>query len=242
MDPFATVLLIALLPVAGSVGGAILAELWEIPTWLIGAALHMAMGVAIGLVSIEFMPRSLDTTPVALMAVLFTIGAAISVLLSRAIVWLRGDAGAKGAGKWQVYSTTAADLLSDGLMTGATFAVSSGLGLLLAFSQVVANLPGGFATAANFRHRNLARKWRLLAAASYLLPAVAGAAAGYLLLRGSGEAAQNSLLALIAGILLVTTVEELVPEADRPGTRRWVSTSGFVLGFVFIALLAAYFG
>lgn len=242
MDQLGTVLLIALLPVAGSIGGALLAELWAIPKWLIGAALHMAMGVAIGLVSIEFMPRSIETTPVWLIAVLFSLGATISVLLSWAVLWLRGDAGAEGAGKWRVYSTTGADLFSDGLMTGATFAVSSGLGLLLAFSQVVANIPGGFATAANFRHRGLPRRWRLLAAASYALPPLVAAAAGYLLLRGAGEAEQNAVLALIAGVLLVTTVEELVPEADRPGTRRWVSSSGFVLGFVFIALLASYFG
>lgn len=242
MDPFATVLLISLLPVAGSIGGALLAELWTIPKWLIGTALHIAMGVAIGLVSIEFMPRTLDTTPVWLIAVLFSLGAGISVLLSRAVLWLRGGAGSEGAGKWQVYSTTAVDLLSDGLMTGAAFAVSSGLGLLLAVSQVVANMPGGFATAANFRHRGLARKWRLLAAGAYILPPLIGAAAGYLLLRGSGEATQDAVLALIAGVLLVTTIEELVPEADRLGAPRWISTLGFVLGFVFIALLAASFG
>lgn len=56
MDQLATVLLIALLPVAGSISGALLAELWAIPKWLIGAALHTAMGFAIGRVRIEFMP------------------------------------------------------------------------------------------------------------------------------------------------------------------------------------------
>ena len=242
MDQLPIVLLIALLPAVGSIGGALLAELWDTPKWLIGAALHMATGVAIGLVSIEFMPRTLETTPVWLIAVLFSVGAFLSVLLSRTVLWLRGGAGTEGAGKWQVYSTTSADLFSDGLMTGATFAVSSGLGLLLAFSQVVANMPGGFATAANFRHRGLARKWRLLSAASYALPTLVAATAGYLLLRDAGETEQNAVLALIAGVLLVTTIEELVPEADRPGTRRWVSTLGFVLGFVFIALLASHFG
>lgn len=242
MDQLATVLLIVLLPVAGSIAGALLAELWDVPKWLIGAALHMATGVAIGLVSIELMPRSLDTTPVWLIAVLFSLGAGLSVLLSWAVLWLRGDAGAHGSGKWQVYSTTAADLFSDGLMTGAAFAVSSGLGVLLAFGQVVANLPGGFATAANFRHRGLARRWRLLAAASYAIPPLVSATAGYLLLSGASEAVQNAVLALIAGVLLVTTVEELVPQADRPGTRRWLSTLAFVLGFIFIALLASYFG
>lgn len=242
MDQLAKVLLITLLPVGGSIAGAVLAELWRTPKWLVGAALHAATGVAIGLVSIEFMPRSLDTTPVWLIALLFSAGGAISVLLGWTVLWLRDNEARAGAGKWQVYATTGADLFSDGLMTGATFAVSSSLGLLLATSQVVANLPGGFATAANFRQRGLERRWRLAAALGYAVPPLVGATAGFLLLRGAGETAQNAMLALIAGVLLVTTVEELVPQADRPGTRRWASTTAFVLGFVFIALLAAYVG
>lgn len=239
MDPFVNVLLIALLPVAGSVAGASIAEIWAVPRWLIGAALHMAMGVAIGIVSIEFMPRTLSTTPTWIVAILFSAGAFLSVLLSWAVLWLRGSG--EGAGKWQVYSTTLVDVLSDGLMTGATFAVSQGLGLLLGLSQIVGNMPGGFATGANFRLQGLDRKWRLVAAASYLIPAVGGAAGGFLLLSGAGDSERNAVLALVAGVLLVTTVEELVPEADRPGTRRWISTSGFVLGFVFVAILSAYF-
>ena len=242
MSQFLTVVLIALLPVAGSIGGSLVAELWRTPKWVVGAALHLATGVAIGLVSIELIPRALDTTPVWLIALLFSVGGGISVLLGWTVIWIRGDARVPGAGKWQVYATTSADLLSDGLMTGATFAVSSGLGLLLATSQVAANFPGGFATAANFRHRGLARAWRLLAAASYVLPPLVGAIAGYLILRNASDSVQNAVLALIAGILLVNTVEELIPQADRPGTRRWVSTSAFVLGFVFMALLAGYFG
>ena len=242
MGQFLTVILIAFLPVAGTVGGSLLAELWRTPKWLVGAALHAATGVAIGLVSIELMPRALGTTPVWAIALLFSLGGALSVLLGRIVTWIRGDPDRPGSGKWQVYATTSADLLSDGLMTGATFAASSGLGLLLAVSQVAANLPGGFATAANFRHRGLARKWRLVAAASYVLPPLIGAVAGYLVLRDASEQLQNAVLALIAGILLVTTVEELVPQADRPGTGRAVSTTAFVLGFVFLALLASYFG
>lgn len=233
-------MLVALLPVAGSVTGATLAELWRTPKWVVGAALHAAVGVAVGLVSVELMPRALDSTPTWLIALLFGAGAGLSVLISLAVRWLRGPVDQSSRGRWQVYATTGADLFSDGLMTGATFAVSSNLGLLLAASQVVANFPGGFATGVNFRHRNLGRTWRLVAAGSYTLPALTGAVLGFLLLRGADSAAQNATLALVAGVLLVTTIEELVPEADRPGTRRWISTSAFVLGFVFLALLSSY--
>lgn len=238
--PFLSLLPIALLPVAGSVTGAMLAEAVKTPRWVVGAALHAAAGVAIALVSVELMPRVLDTTPPWLVALLFGAGAVLSVLLARSVAKVETLADTGGSGKWRVYATTWADLFSDGFMTGATFAVSSGLGTLLAFSQVIANLPGGFATAANLRHRGSATKVRLVAALSYLVPALVGATAGFVLLSDASEAAKDSALALIAGILLVTTIEDLVPQADRPGTKRWISTAAFVGGFVFLTLLSAY--
>lgn len=127
------------------------------------------------------------------------------------------------------------------LMTGASSAVSSELGLILALSQVVANVPGGFATVANFRAQNIERRTRLLAAASFALPVIVGAALGFWLLRGQGEVVQDAALAFIVGVLIVTTVEDLVPQADKPGTTRWISTAAFVAGFAFFALLSAYF-
>ena len=57
-----------------------------------------------------------------------------------------------------VYMAVAADLLSDGLMTGAGSAVARRLGLLLGLSQVVANVPGGFAAMANFRDEGVLRR------------------------------------------------------------------------------------
>lgn len=240
MSELMTVLVVALLPAGGSAAGALLAELWRTPRWVLGAALHAAVGVAMGLVSFELIPRAIETTPVWVIALLFGVGAGLSVLLSRTVEWMRGPADESSRGQWKVYATNGADLLSDGLMTGAGFAVSSGLGMLLALSQVVANAPGGFATGANFRHRGLGRSKRVFAALSYAIPAVVGAALGYLLLRGASSGAQEAALAVIAGVLLVAVVEDLVPQADRPGTARWISTSAFVLGFVFIALLTSY--
>lgn len=139
-----------------------------------------------------------------------------------------------------VYMATSADLLSDGLMTGASAAVSAELGLLLALSQVVANIPGGFATIGNFKSQGVARGTRFIAAASFVAPVIVGVSIGYVGLRDASEPAQSAALAVIVGILLVTTVEDLVPQADKPGASRPVSTTAFVGGFAFFALLAAY--
>ncbi|WP_425450021.1 ZIP family metal transporter [Virgifigura deserti] len=242
MSDYLTLLAIALLPAGGNFAGGLLAESLRVPPWVIGAALHAAAGVAIAVVSVELMPRVLESLPTWLLVVSFTCGAAFSVLLARGIKWARSGVGVGGAGAWMVYLAVSADLLSDGLMIGAGSAVSSGLGVLLGISQVIANLPGGFATIANFREKQVPRRSRLLTTASFALPAVLGASAGYWLLRGASDRFEHAALAFIVGVLLLATVEDMVPQADEPGAARWISTISFAAGFAFFALFSAYVG
>lgn len=66
---------------------------------------------------------------------------------------------------WGAYAAVGVDLLSNGMMIGSGGAVAAELGVLLALSQVVANLPGGYAIAASFRARAFQRpsagpRWR----------------------------------------------------------------------------------
>ena len=141
-----------------------------------------------------------------------------------------------------VYIAIAADLFSDGLMTGVGSAVSSSLGLLLGLSQVIANIPGGFAAVANFRIEGLERGMRVAIACSFALPIFAGASAGYWLLRDLGLEIQNAGLAFIVGILLLTTVEDTLPQGDKPSPPRLRSTVSFAGGFAFFVLLASCIG
>jgi hypothetical protein len=53
-----SILATALPPASGNVIGSLLAESMRTPRWLIGAALHAAAGIAIAVVSIDFMPRT----------------------------------------------------------------------------------------------------------------------------------------------------------------------------------------
>jgi ZIP family zinc transporter len=243
MSEFLTVLAIALLPAGGNVVGSLLAETMRTPGWLIGAALHAAAGIAIAVVSVDLMPRILDKLAPWLLAVAFLGGSAFSVLLARSVIWARktfAPGQGTSAGAWMVYMAIAADLFSDGLMTGAGSAVASGLGFVLAASQFVANIPGGFATAANFRDEGVGRKRRLLVAASFPIPVFVSATIGFWLLRGAGEAVQNAALAFIVGILLLATVEDTLPQADDPNPPRWISTIAFSGGFALFALMSSY--
>lgn len=236
------VLLLALLPAAGSIAGVLLAEWKQPPDWLTGAALHAAAGIATSVAAIELLPRALERTEAWHLAIAVMGGALASVALMRTTAWAKKKlaTGKRRLAVWTVYTAISVDLLSDGLTTGTGAAVSSSLGLLLALSQVVANIPGGFAVTANFRKEEVPRRRRLIAAAFYPITPIVGALVGFFALRSAAPSTIGLALAFFAGLLLLATVEDLVPEADQPGTPRRVSSPAYAGGFVLFMLMAVY--
>lgn len=239
------ILLLALLPALGSFAGAMIAEWKQPPKWVVGAALHAAAGIATAVVAIELMPRAMQNAETWTLAIAFVVGGFASIALNRASDWARrsfGQADQKAAvGLWAVYGAVAADLLIDGLTTGAGAAVSSGLGLLLAASQVVANLPGGFAVTYQFRQAGAPRRQRFWMAGLYPLTPVIGAFAGYVALRDASTVTMGIALAAFSGLLLLATIEEIIPAADKPNAPRTVSSTAFAAGFVGLMLMSSYF-
>lgn len=238
---FIEVLLLALLPTLGTVLGVLLAE-WRKPAhWLTGGALHMAAGLATAVAAIELIPRAQDRTDTWVIAAALLVGACVSLGFYRISLRMQGGPGGNSL-IWGAYTAIAIDLFSDGLMTGGGSAVEGNLGVLLAASQVIGNLPGGFAITAGFRHAGFERRKRLKAALSYPVVPVVGAAVGYLALNGAGDMMTGFVLALFAGLLITATVEDLVPEADQPGAPRRISSPSFAIGFVLLLLMSAYLG
>lgn len=232
----------ALLPAGGMLCGALAAERWRLSHHAVGAVLHAAAGVAVAVVSVELMPRIVqDVAPWQLVAGFF-LGAAASVAMVKGVNQAVRRFKLGDTGPWKVYLAVAVDLMGDGLMIGIGSAVSGGLGLMLGLSQVVANIPGGFVALANLRDKGIPRSTRLGAAASLFTPVFVGAGVGYWLLRGQSTALQNAALALVVGMLLLATIEDLVPEADEPKTRRDVTTAAFSVGFAFFTLISLYLG
>jgi zinc transporter, ZIP family len=233
---------LALLPVGGMLLGSLAAEWWRLSHLAIGALLHAAAGVAVAVVSVELMPRVLDDIAPWQLAAAFLLGAAASVAMAagaeRAVRALElGE-----AGPWKVYLAVAVDLMGDGLMVGIGSAVAGGLGFMLGLSQVIANIPGGFVALANLRDKGVARKFRLAATASLCVPVLIGAGFGFWLLRGQSINLQNAALTFVAGMLLLATIEDLVPQADKPKTRRVFTTTAFAAGFIFFTLGSIYLG
>lgn len=239
-----TVLLLALFPAIGSLIGILLAE-WRQPGEAVtGAALHAAVGLATAVAALELIPRAQERIPAGALAAGIVVGSLLSLLVARAsrrfASRLSGDAARPAL--WAAYSAIAVDLAIDGLTTGSGSAIAADLGLLLALSQVVANIPGGFAITARFRSADMARSRRLLFMAAFPAVSLIGAAAGFVALGGAGDGIRGFVLAILAGLLLLATIEDLVPEADRPGAPRRISSPAFAAGFGLLLLISAYLG
>ncbi|MXO84434.1 hypothetical protein GRI38_00075 [Altererythrobacter aurantiacus] len=231
-----------MLPSLGNLIGIGLAEWRRPPEWLVGGALHAAAGIATAVAAIELIPRSQDRIETWMLALAIIIGAVGSAGIAKATRGIRAQM-SNAAGRattWGAYAAVGVDLFTDGLMTGAGGAVAQELGLLLALSQVVGNLPGGFAIAANFRSAKIARSVRWRAFAIYPVLPVLGGFIGYLVLSDAGDILTGFVLALFAGLLLTATIEDIVPEADQPKAKRRISSPAFALGFAALLLTSAY--
>lgn len=238
---FPILLLVAMLPAVGFLAGVLVAEFYDPPPWLLGATLHAAAGVALAVFALELTPRSFAAAPGAATAVAFAVGAALSVGLAKLSGLLRRASGAK-KGAFAVYSVAAADLIGDGLMTGAGAAVSLQLAAVLGGSQLVANMPSGFAASAHLQDMGGGRTMRLALGGAMLIPATAAAGVGWFALRGQPETVTAVALAAVAGLLLAATIEDLVPQADRPRSPRGLSTAALAGGFVLLAAVSGAAG
>ncbi len=239
MLEFSKALGFAVLPAIGILVGCLLAESVRSPKWLVGASLHATAGIAIALVSIDVMPRLLAASSIGLITSAFLVGAGISVLIAGFWGSFRHRPGRGSVGARMVFLAIATDLTSDGLMVGTGTAIETQLGFLFALTQTVANIPGGFAATSNFRDDGMPRRRRIALSVSMLVPAVVSAALGYLVLRDAGSAVQSAALAIFVGILLLATVEDVIPQGDEPEPPRWISTAAFSGGFAGLALFSA---
>ena len=195
--------------------------------------MHAAAGLATAVAAVELVPRAMERVEIWLLALGLVVGSLASLgigsfsrAISKRLSSERMRTTTVGA-----YVAIGVDLMTDGLMTGSGAAVATGLGVLLALSQVIGNLPGGFAIAANFKTEAIPRKQRFALLSAYpLLPPI-GAAVGYIALQDAGELVLGMTLACLAGLLLTATIEEIVPEADQPGAPRRISSPAFAGGF-----------
>lgn len=241
MSNYLYVLALALMPALGNFAGGIVAELVPTSRHMLSRSLHAASGIVLAVVGVELMPEALGgAAPPWIIVVGLCLGGAFYVLLEWIIDRVqRGNE--RAAGAWMIYAAVAIDLFSDGLMIGVGSVVSLNLAFILALGQVMADVPEGFATIANFKDKGQPRGRRLLLSASFVIPCLLGASIGYWLLRGQGETLKLAALAFTAGILLIAAVEEMLREAHEAAEDTRASVAFFIGGFALFTLVASYF-
>ena len=246
------IVLLALLPAAGNFAGGLLAESIKTTRASLSLALHVSAGIVFGIIAMELAPRVFEGLPAWLAGLAFMAGGVAYLLLDSVVEKLTSRAGATGsdltvrpaarsAGRWMIYAAVSVDLFSDGLLIGAGSSLSFSLALVLAIGQVTADIPEGFAAVANFKDKGFHRSKRLLLSASFALPIVVAALLSYFVLRGQGPVVQLTVLAFIAGLLLVAATEEIIGEAHEAACDTKASALSIVGGFVLFALVSSYF-
>ncbi|MDJ0391537.1 hypothetical protein QMO56_25880 [Roseomonas sp. E05] len=240
MNSFWYVLLLALLPGAGNFAGGMVAEFGKTSPRLLNWALHAASGIVIAIVAVELVPEALGKLAGWWIAAAFAAGGAAYVLMEMLVERLQGQGGGgERTGMWMIYVAVAADLVSDGLMLGTGSAVSSSLGLVLAAGQVLADLPEGYATVANFRDKGVPRRKRILLSASFFFYVVGAALLAYFLLRAASEGLKMAALVFVAGLLTVAAVEDMLEEAHEAREDNRLSVLAFIAGFALFTLASA---
>lgn len=105
---------------------------------------------------------------------------------------------------------------------------------------MLADLPEGFASIANFRSQGIPRRTRILLSLGFAIPILVAASASYWLLRDASSAWQMGILSVATGMLVVLAVEDIVPEAheskDFP-----LATGAVIAGFALFTLISSYF-
>ena len=237
MDGYLLVLALAALPALGNFAGGLLAEAFDVSQRVLSLALHLAAGIVIGVVGLELLPRALEASQPWVPLLAFVAGGALFLGLERAIGYVKGRLSGGGdgdAGPLAIFSGVSIDLFSDGVLIGTGTVVNPALGLLLAVGQVPADVPEGFAAVATLRAGGVPRRRRILLAAAFALPVLAGATLGYFALRSAPDLVTLSVLALTGGALVTVVIEEMVPEAHGGETSTW--------GAVFLTAGVALFG
>jgi zinc transporter, ZIP family len=241
MNAYQAALVLTILPAAGNLIGALLAERFRASLRVLSLALHGAAGTVLGVVGVELLPQILQHAPGWAIALAFAAGGVLFLLIDlfshQVRDLLTGEE--RLTGPLTLYIAILIDLLNDGVLLGAAANLTTGISLLLALGQLLENTPTGFATVSAFKRAGVARRWRLLAVLSSSIIMFLGTTAGYFALRNLPAVYTVILLALLSGLLTTLVVEEIIPEAHEDGDAR-LATLFFIGGFALFTLLAAY--
>jgi ZIP family zinc transporter len=229
------------MPAAGNLIGGFAAEFLDLQRKYLSQALHLAAGILIGVVGLELMPESLKAEPPWAAVLAFMIGAVGFITLDMYIDRAREKFSEvkKYSSVIFIYLSVAIDLLTDGIIISTAALINFKLGLFLAFAQVIADFPEGFATSIVLKSKIPKFRYRFLLMLAFFIPVYVGAIFGYTILKHSHDTVKYIILAFAAGILLTITMEKILKEAHKIKDT-YSEALMFILGFALFALATSY--
>lgn len=229
------VLSFALIPVAATVIGGVIAAFRPPSERVRSYVQHFAAGVVFAAVAGELLPGLHDRTPRVVI-----VGFALGVGLMLAVQWVTSRAESEGSdertdGVTGLIVTVGIDVLIDGVLIGVAFAAGTEKGLIVTIALTIELLFLGLAVAATLPPTT--SKVKVIGATAgiggFLL---IGAAAGAVLFGGLTGPPLAVVIAFGAAVLLYLVTEELLVEAHEvPETLG--STGMFFVGFLVLFLI-----
>jgi len=246
--PVGEVLTYALIPVAATTVGGIVATI-RAPGRRVGSGIeHVAGGVILAAAVVELLPDAMRGHAPGAIVVGFTLAVALTLAvkaLTKHIVPegddddddTDADNDAEHAtGPWSLIVVAGLDTLIDGVLLGIGFVAGVKQGLLLTLALTIETLSLGLSAAVALRPAGVSRGRIILTTVALSLLFGVGAVAGVALLGGLGGVALTTLFAFGAAVLIYLVTEELLVEAHEvPETI--AATALFFVGFVLLVVI-----
>jgi ZIP family zinc transporter len=241
MNEFLIVLVISFVAAFLTFLGAPAAESFDIPHKVVSAALQFAAGIITALVGFSLMPTAVNEGPPWGVVLAFFVGGAIFVFFEyySAKRMAASPAGETSGASLGLYFGILVDLVIDGVVIGVGSTMTLATGLLLALGLAVSTAPLAFVTIATAKRQGMSRKNRRTLSMLFFVCVMAGALAGYVLLRNRSQELRLLLIALASGFLITTVTQSMIPEANREGEPSFAGVF-FVGGLALYALFTLY--
>lgn len=235
-------LLAIFVPAVALIAGAILATGGRPPAWLASLAQHLAAGVVLASVAVELIPELRARSPV-LTAVGFSMGIVLMLCLRIVVRRLGREtnrgvvARREGGPPSGLVAATGLDLLIDGLVLGAAFAVGQGAGVVLATALTIELVFLGLSSVLALSKAGVSARRAIAVSVGLAAAFLIGAVVGTVVL----GAAPSSVLIVTVGIgsvaLMYLVAEELLVEAHE-GPETEANIAVFFIGFLIVLILA----
>ncbi len=230
------VLTFALLPVAATIAGGVIATYRPPGPRVRSAIQHFAAGVVFAAVAVELLPDIVhERAPVAA-----AIGFALGVGLLLLIKWATERSGQRGlettSGATSLIVTLGIDIAIDGLLIGIGLATGGKQGTLILVALTLEVLFLGLSAAASLGNSGASRGRTIGTVVGLSALLMVGAAVGALLLGGLSGSPREAVLTFGAAALLYLVTEELLVEAHEvPETSAITAT--FFVGFLLLLII-----